>query len=107
MDDLDAMSEAGLGEVFAIEVAGWQRCERPCDWYIPGVGVAQGEPPMFAASADAVMPWLEKPLGFTVTRARVDEQYVVNIWMPEVIGTATTFPRAATIALIRAKRASK
>lgn len=124
-DDLDQKTDAELSEVFAVEVA--EAVRRPdeskTDWFVPGQSIhGRGrwlnELPPFATSADAVMPWLEKWKGretdgiVNIRRINsVPPTWVVSlaadIGKTYFYGGAHILARAACIALIRAKRATK
>ena len=112
-DELEELTDAGLSKVFAVEVAGFIRKgvlmhKKDGCWML--------NPPDFATDANTVLPWLEK-------RFSIANYYPKGIcgvtWMvcimkipvisKQTLGEATqkTFPRAACIALIRAKRAEK
>lgn len=137
-DNLDTLPDAELSEVFAIEVAGYIRTETPdarTDTYDSRVWTDQDgntfvsspysvfnlrkyghewEKATFAASADAVIPYLDT-YGWDVAHMRCrDGTTIRRLYLRsqchEVLGAcevATTFPRAACIALIRAKRAEQ
>lgn len=79
--------------------------------------------PNYCSNANAVLPWLEKESAWASTR-RNDGQYSVWIEYPgkttegvglgkmtlsfcKAEGKASTFPRAAALALLRAKRGEK
>ncbi len=92
-DNLDILTDADLSDLFAVTMG------VTCD------------PDNYATSADAVLPWLERlehgwACDYDVKR---DEYWVT---LPDPVfdaetASATTFPRAACIALIRAKQAAK
>lgn len=117
-DDLDTKTDAQLDELFAVEVAGWHRQEErwPSQPYTrwtwrdkPG-GDIRACDLRFTTDANAVLPWLEKH-GWKGTsdgqRAAVVVLAGPDQQVHEVRGIAPTFARAAVIALIRAKRATK
>ena len=118
-DELDSMDFVQLSETFATEVAGWKH-EGPVIIAAKKGGIianwknANGDwvyDPTFATDANAVLPWLGKHQNAN--------SYAFGIWMIRIIisdsrpikilaeASAPTFPRAACIALIRAKRAEK
>lgn len=113
-DSLDSKTDGELNELFAVEVAGWMRSEeRACDWWIPGAGLAQGEPLVFCTDANAVLPFLPRePSGnFWVCHAGYMGHRVCihGGTCADILAEAhdKTFHRAAVIALLRAKRARK
>lgn len=103
-DDLDYKSDAELNELFAVELAGMEQVTRAL-WAFPG-DLPQSL--TFCASADAVLPWLEKHryLRILFCRETPVRWEVAKEDSPTVYAVASSFPRAAVIALIRAKRAT-
>jgi len=116
---LEEMTDAELSEAFALEVAGWTK-DSDGDWWSAGGFVRDfSGNPMFATSADAVLPWLEKKevveviynnnpnscaAGFSV---KVSDAFTEDLKEPKGRSgwvMAATFARAACIALIKAKR---
>lgn len=69
--------------------------------------------PSFATSADAVMPWLEKCLGWNVSKPFSESYHFVSVKTGDEDifswhnSTGETFARAACIALIRSARATQ
>lgn len=112
-DKLDELTDFELSEVFAKEVAGW-RNDPDEGWYDEN-GLSRPWPD-FAASADAVLPFLEKlPSGCEIgwwpsvawsVQFYVPSRHPGNCFKSEC-EAAGTLPRAACIALIAAKRAEK
>lgn len=101
MDNLDQLSDAALSETFAVEVAGYTK--QWADFTGPTL--------TFATSADAVLPWVEQHAEHINTH-RCSSHWTVAICIPNekrrnFVASASNFPRAACIALIRAKRAEK
>lgn len=104
-DNLDTLSDAELNECFAVEVAGFDE---------PLVKTVFKNPELvhlradmnFSADANTVLPFLAKHVlwtsGFSACRGgfwiEIDHKHEAE---------APAFARAACIALIRAKRASK
>ncbi len=90
IDNLDSKTDAGLDELFAVEVTGARRT------------------PPFCADANAVLPWLEKCA--EVSSVFEDGSWFVGIEEKPashtsfVCASSLTFARAAVIALLRAKR---
>lgn len=108
-DELDTLSDAALSEAFAVEVAEW----RKITWRRRQIWDAHGIPytkPDFATSADSVLPFLNSMKNWSSAaypHARdVQEKHSVCIEFNHV-GCATTFARAACIALLRSERAEK
>lgn len=112
----DALNDAQLSEVFAVEVAGWAIHSRntACwvdaaerDGMMERVHAFVGELE-FATSADAVLPFLEATKnwsGAAYPHAR-DSQAKHSVCIEfNHVGCSSTFARAACIALLRAKRA--
>lgn len=120
-DSLDSLPDAKLSEVFALDVAGWKKVE-DCGWsdsddeMIWDYAEDELASPVFAKSADAVLPYIDA-MGLAEVNqwlANFGEPIPVKKWHVRVLvrgqfveGEATTFTRAACIALIRAKRAQK
>jgi len=119
--DLDPLTDAQLSEVFAVEVAGWRRgvYQSNSGWWKPwrpGAEEFVDDLIPFATSADAVLPWLPRGVIATVScqavisRGEFGWRVTVPFGPPPsslVQGSADTMPRAACIALIKAKRAEK
>ena len=116
-DKLEQLTDAELSEVFAVEVAGWEKVmpsERGYTWKNPN-GNGEGNPvlvsyPPFAYHVDAVLPWLEKHNEITILREDGFWKvylYVFKDMAPLYKSYNTSFPRAACVALIRAKRAEQ
>lgn len=129
--NLDALTDAELSELFAVEVAGFAGVRDGTPWEVndepPAVRrvgrvklhdtskeAVVMEVPDYATSADAVLPWLEKEKAceafrvYQRTGGLVDESLPL-IWRVRVAfaspcAEAATFARAACLALIRAKR---
>ena len=116
-DNLDALTDAQLSEVFAVEVAGWLRAT-PQQAAIYGRLAGKvnwidsaGKPhtyPIFATSADAVIPLL--PGGSEANK--IDGPYDVETRWQIVIkrsayASAPTFARAACLVIIKFNRAKK
>ena len=121
----DAMTDAELSEAFAVKVAGWVQMDcslwdvgesrdSSCSKRSDGKWISNSTE-HFATSADAVLPWLEKHpdveiyrddgrgwciaiMGINRLSDRTESGIVAESWEP-------TFPRAACIALLRAKDA--
>lgn len=103
----DAERDAKVNEAMA-DLAGWKP-DSPSGgfWINPDFlfGRQKDALPPYATSADAVLPLLEKQLGWDCCHARVDDQYVVKIWHGELtglMGVSPTLPLAACYALLRA-----
>lgn len=129
-DDLDHRTDADLNEIFATEVDSWQyvtisaREKREGKRALlskPGVpgfcviwkdGQMGGTSiPNYCADTDALIPFLEK-LGFwnsafTSNTGEAPRHRVTLGFRDEFDGYASVFPRAAALALIRAKRATE
>lgn len=114
-DELDSLPDAKLSEVFAMEVAGWKKVE-DCGWsdsddeMIWDYAEDELASPIFATSADAVLPWLMQIEWWG--DGIKSKQRLVGVDVNTKPGycvqaIAPTFARAACIALIRAKRAQK
>ena len=107
-DDLDAKTEEEISEIFAVEVAGYWKS--PSGFYHLGNCVCCSLSFSFATSFDAVQPWMEK---YDMVDIFYSNEY--KIWHAKVWNNgathnsvcAKTLPRAACIALIRAKRREK
>jgi hypothetical protein len=85
----------------AAEVAGYRKLVTEQDWH-----------PRFSTSADAVLPLLEQANQWScVNKLTIGYWgYTVSVCLKvpcSFRGEAPTFPRAACIALVRAKRAMK
>ncbi len=117
-DQLDALPDAALNELFSVEVAGWHRGNEVRDkteyrgyWYSDGPGVEHigTFAPPFCTDATAVLPWLAKSHSWQSLYDQGEmREYTVDVWAPNHgNAAAATFARAAVIALIRAKRSSK
>lgn len=115
-------SDAELNAAFAEKVAGWRKQfndgwlgeavgegRNPhMDWFSPEDGFKYShhelQLPPFTASADAVLPWLEK-LGFWACQYSEGLVVISDDHMDcnsENMSSAETFPKAAVIALLRA-----
>ncbi len=122
--ELDTMPDAALNELFAVEVAGWRGgfvlWGNPSGGGIPYGNDAVGcwSPlPEFAVSADAVLPWLEKAAIWSNESVSFDDtaqRHYCRVTLQRrggaigdvgCVARASTFARAAVIALICAKRA--
>jgi hypothetical protein len=116
----DAMTDAELSEAFAVKVAGWSHDEETGIWYFGG---DPENNPRFATSADAVLPLLEKAKqdGFIAGAEMLHNHnhgwtcylhsFHETSWQEgslrsDVQCTDLTLPRAACIALLRAKEAA-
>lgn len=129
MDDLDHKTDEELNELFAVEVAGWTYRTFP-DGALPHVKhwqdavqntVSLHTQGAFCASADAVLPYLDAFMW--VARNTLDcGRFAEHLSVPaenglhsvkvitdgiEHVGVASTFARAAVLALIRAKKEIK
>ena len=116
-DKLEQLTDAELSEVFAVEVGGWTKEPRGRPWnevmcLIDEKGKINN--PQYATDANAVLPWLEKHAnenGSVEMRFRFGfwraSLYEMENFLPECSMEETTFPRAACIALIHAKRAEQ
>jgi hypothetical protein len=119
-DNLDQLSDTALSEVFAVEVLNWKRginCDgRPAVWppdCEPYTKRKQGEWPYgisigatYAVSADAVLEHFVSGELHTLRR-KPERAAFVDTEHGRFAGYASTFARAACLALIRAKRAEK
>lgn len=115
MDDLDQLSDEKLSECFVVEVAGWIHGQFVNDWWRPGSDMVEPVP-SFATDANAVLPWLEKH-GWKATGVRAGGTSATTMivlshdLMTEITALScdriNDFARAACVALIRAKRATK
>lgn len=123
--DPEALSEAELGETFAVEVAGWRA--RRAEGYVAAYEIVFADGSLsdikygsashafavearFASSADAVLPWLMKYDSWMAQHGIGDVMVSTDHDHGDpdgYVGIAPTFARAACIALIRAKRAEK
>lgn len=123
-DDLDSKSDRELDELFAVEVG----CHiRPAkghrliaeDGYLlildrKGKRVSKHATPAVTTDANAVLPWLSKFIWEAQGHA-VGFGNTCRVWLPGTVvlevkshaGSSPTFPRAAVLALLRAKRAEK
>ncbi len=124
MKELGEMDDAQLSEVFAVEVAGWDKITGhaismyPDCWITERGTYAKIDECRFAASADQILPWLEKcglpPPHPWIPRALIDflplsqrpngTGWLVDCGDKAVSGRQPTFARAAAIALITAHR---
>ena len=119
-DELDTLTDDKLSKVFAVEVAGWTYHKpKPQDLKNPKPTpyvwkCAKGEwqcNPTFATDANAVMPYLEgKRWGVVKDKGKTDG-IIFSFYNAygDACGlntVAPTFPRAACLALLRAKRES-
>ncbi len=121
-DNLDQQSDAELNTIFAVEVAALIFKPRascvPCgvdhEHWESADGVRfDSEEVQFSTDANAVLPWLDKDKERAMDIRRVGDGWGVSL-RPKSTPTAEwqaacapTFARAATIALIRAKRATQ
>lgn len=117
-DDLDSKTDAEISEIFAVEVAGWRDAdptetrEHYRSWIPPGKKPIRNcryseRPAPFATSADAMLPWLEKHVAASMSYLPHANPGGWYASLSSVKVVAPTFARAACIALIRAKRATK
>ena len=124
-DELDKMTDSELSEVFAVEVAGFEKHRSEECYEIPiGFDVVRGTRPVvywtnakgdsvldptFAFNANAVLPWLVNTYGWDAYQEydskRIGVSIYVNKYHKSYFSFGETFPRAACIALIRATRA--
>lgn len=116
-DELDKLSDLELSIHFAREVALWSLNFENGYWIRPDGSEVLREDgdegpafPIFATSADAVLPWLEKEW-WDANHRWTPLFRAFNVWIKESeskvsgYGSSPSFARAACIALIRAKRA--
>lgn len=104
-DELDTLEDAKLSEVFAVEVAYGPRCSK-CGHFHDELNNVISEVG-FATDANAVLPWLEKHAN-PVCEKRDGVWSVYLFTMGDTPKASDkSLARAACIALIRAKRASK
>jgi hypothetical protein len=115
MDNLDTLSDAELNEAFAVDVAGWVMNSTRTSGIDPTKSF-EGKPPSYATSADAVLPWLERhgwhwDHTLISTLGTGDYKRRIRIYGPTKrdfiqcdFPWATSFARAACIALIRSAR---
>ena len=118
-DELDTLTDTQLSEAFAVEVAGWTKnVHEGCDVIPYGYvdwedaeGKTHDKYPTFATDANAVLPWMERAhcLASYLVVAEIGLRWtvgtiVVTKTLDMIEGVAETLPRAACIALIRAKR---
>ena len=92
-----------LNALFAEHVAKWRQ---------PGIGMCFDRPD-WTEDANAVLPWLEKASPVAICYAPPNEPYPLGRWeiaikadgkhLLDCLSRADTFPRAAVIALLRAK----
>lgn len=109
-DELDALSDAQLSEVFAVEVAGWTFREEHHWCFAKGNDYARKGDLVFSTSADAVLPYLSAHCVTWRCMGYPDGSHGFILWPTSTSrdfqSSAPTFARAACIALLRAKRAS-
>lgn len=103
-DDLDAMIEDRLSEVFAIEVCKWREGFEafPPQRRMIGDSLV-GDLPRFSTDANAVLPWIETKL----RSCDASHHRVTGLWTIEIDGhsaSSPAFARTACIALIRSER---
>ncbi len=124
-DDLDSKSDSELNEIFAVEVMGkilyedkqpgangrkyWEEDGGSTVFYLPDQ--------TFCADANAVLPWIEVQAD-TAPHQQAAAQFNGTEWSVVLFtdfdcphpgsrrGVASTFARAAVIAIIRVKRAN-
>lgn len=118
-DDLEAMTDAQLNELFAVEYAGWEWQDGnapsmfPPRWRMPD-GMWTREL-VFCTDLNAVLPWLEKYEFVSIDRVKGAGWQVAILHHKEldsggyeegIIAKAweDTLPRAGVIALLKAKR---
>lgn len=116
---LNELTDAELSECFAVEVAGWRDIVQNPIYkgvYLSGFNDSIGKTesancgsrwgcPMFSTSADAVLPWLYKR--HWEVQQTSSSKAPIRVLLDHSrgpCGEATTFARAACIALIEAKR---
>ena len=124
-DELEAIGNQQLSEVFAVEVAEIWRVEKPRDGGVRAYSVIKtgawreiragqygpDDLPDFATDVNVVLPWLPKDYQrafWTATGGFLGAR--VCIWEKDMIvaeAHTPSFARSAAIALIRAKRAEK
>lgn len=117
MSTLNEMTDNQLSEAFAVEVAGWKlrepvtrevRMVSPWGWY-DGSGMLQFEP-KFATDANQTLFWLQGKYWFAWTPPCPEEEngtLSIQHWVRNrVTVRASTFARAACMALIAARRRS-
>ena len=121
-DELESLSPTELDKVFALEVAGWteilKRVDRSHDepaheywWWRTTDGREAACPDRFSSDANAVLPFLK---GFHAYDWHIDKEERERIGSNVCVALinapcsmAPTFARAACLALIKAKRASR
>lgn len=123
-DSYDSLSDQELSDLVAVEIAGWTCCSTylqrqafPRPWVD-----ANGHPqvdPVFAVSADATLPLLERAgwrgvgnrcgstCASTIEVLADPHTGVTVIAQADYTTTQTPFPRAACLALLRANDARK
>lgn len=116
IDSLATLPDSDLSALFAVEVAGWKEASTAACPHKIAVREVFGDDglrcvviPHYATSADAVLPWLENWSHCWAVDREPGEDYYVVLGHPELDAfeaTASTFARAACIALIKAKRAT-
>lgn len=111
-DNLDALTDAQLSEVFAVEVAGFKKDAD--GWFVPPlprrIALLLHELPPFATSADAVLPHANKRKWWVQHTDNPTEPIRVRFdhdQGPCAEGKPEQLARLFSIALIRAKRAEK
>lgn len=128
-DALDSLPDSALNELFAVEVAELEPIgSRAGYWHslnrhkIPGARVPEVNIHLFCIRADAVLPWLQKWNGeagdvaiysgdgywqVSLFEGRMDSAKNQSGQAGGSFARAISVPRAACVALIRAKRARK
>ncbi len=104
---LSTLSDGELNKLFAVEVDGWLLTSG--GGYVTKTGMRGFAPlPNYCADANAVLPWLEKseqpPRIHRALCHKLGWLWYVDLNVM-AMGIAPTFPRAAVIALLTAKRA--
>ena len=114
-DELDSMTDAKLSETFAVAVVRWKYKYAFSDdtinlrhEWLDEKNCVRYDVTSYATDANAVLPWLYKYATWgcdASLKVRVDVFY--SPFECSAFAYSSTFPRAACIALIRAKRAEK
>lgn len=99
-DNLDQKTDEELDQIFALEVARWRR---NLSWWVDRDGKTRDDS-HFCASANKVLPWLEKWRYSEIDWNRITLLWTVQLQNGECVGSAATFARAAVIAMIRGNR---
>jgi hypothetical protein len=111
MKQLFQLNDRELSELFAVEVAGWKcvSVHQEHQFVRPWVNASGGSEidPVFAMSADKVLPWLEK----SKTNARIqfgywgDAEWQIYMFIngEQVVVLGSTFARAVCKALLEAR----